>query len=158
MVRFVSRQPCHGKFPAESGRRGEDGRASLEFLVAAVILLIPVLMLVVSLWELQRAQFATEAAARHAVRVYSLHTSSAQAANASQRALAHALEQWGVQGSYRAALRCSSDCLDPGSWVEISVVVSVPIGPFPPVPMGNQFTVPVRSSASALISAYRGDP
>ena len=155
---FVSLQPSPESCLVSMPRRAESGRASLEFLVAAVILMIPILMLTVSLWSLQRAQFATEAAARHAVRVYALHTSSAQAATASYRAVAHTLRQWGVEEAFDARMRCSAACLDPGSWVEISVVVNVPVGAIPPVFAADGFVVPIASSSTARISVYRGDP
>ena len=50
------------------GREPEAGRASLEFLTAAIVLLIPVMFLAMSLSSIQNAAVATEAAARNGAR------------------------------------------------------------------------------------------
>lgn len=52
--------------------RSESGSASLEFVTVGVILLVPLVYLVLAVAAIQAGVLATEGAARHAARVYSL--------------------------------------------------------------------------------------
>jgi type II secretory pathway pseudopilin PulG len=139
-------------------KQGEEGRASLEFLVAAIVVFIPVLSLTVVLWSVSHAQLATEAAARHAARVFVQHTSIAQAVGSTERAARHTLDQFGINDEAAVTLRCSpsNNCLGPDSWVEVVVttnvsLVSLTLG-------GFAASVPIAARATSQVSHYRGDP
>jgi hypothetical protein len=139
-------------------RSREAGRASLEFLVEAVVVFIPVTTLTVVLWSLSHAQLATEAAARHAARVFVQHTSVSEAIARSQWAAEHALLQYGLTNKTTVSLRCipQSGCLAPDSWVEVVVTAEVPLVR---MPLGTfQATIPVVASATYQVSHYREDP
>ena len=53
-------------------RREEEGNAIVEFCWLAILLLIPLLWIVLSVFEVQRGAFATSSAARAAARAYVL--------------------------------------------------------------------------------------
>ncbi|AVG24428.1 fimbriae protein TadE/F [Pontimonas salivibrio] len=159
MVRSVWKLPPHWSDP--TNRLSLDaGRASLEFLVAGVILFIPLVLLTVSLWGLQQAALATDAAARYGVRVFTQHTALSSAVPGTQRAISHTLETFSIDHDVDVSLMCrpTNGCLDPGSWVEITVVADVPLGSIPLIPAALPFSVPITGVAQAQVSDYRGDP
>ena len=49
---------------------GEDGNAILEFVMVAVVLMVPLVYVLLTVFQLQRAAFAVSAAAREAGRAY----------------------------------------------------------------------------------------
>jgi len=137
---------------------GESARASLEFLVGAIVVFVPVLTLSVVLWSISHAQLATEAAARHAARVFVQHTSLALAVSSTERAARLTLDQYGINNEVSVSLRCvpSSDCLGPDSWVEVEVTTNVPLVS---LPLGDvAASVPITAGATSQVSHYRGDP
>lgn len=164
-MRSVWKPPHHWSDPINSrtltnSRTLDDGRASLEFLVAGVILFIPLVLLTVSLWGLQQAALATDAAARYGVRVFTQHTALSRAVPGTQQAISHALETLAIDHDVDVSLRCrpTARCLDPGSFVEITVVADVPLGAPALIPASLPFSVPITGVATAQVSYYRGDP
>ena len=138
--------------------KADSGRASLEFLVGAIVVFVPVLSLTVVLWSVSHAQLATEAAARHAARVFVQHTSLSQAVGETQRAARLALDQYGIDEDASVSLRCSpsNNCLGPDSWVEVVVTTGVSLVS---LPLGNfDASVPITARATSQVSHYRGDP
>lgn len=128
----------------------EDGSAVVEFLAAALLLLLPVLYLVLVLGRLQAATFAAEGAAREAARSF---TTAPTVAAAPGRALASvriALDDQGFEAVDEASalhLTCSSEpCLQPGSDVRVEVSFDVAL---PAVPSFVQSAVPLAVPVSA---------
>lgn len=138
----------------------DSGRASLEFLVGALILFVPLVIVQTTLSTLSQAQLAAEAAARHGARVFVQHTELNSASVAVQRAVGTALSQLGIDESPTIALRCRPNgaCLAPGSLVDVAVTVSPPLARIPLVPVSVPLAIPIRGEASAQVSAYRGQP
>ncbi len=79
-------------------RRDERGSAVVEFAWLGVLLLVPVIWLVVSVFDVQRGAFATETAARSAARAYALAPSDARGEQAAREAARLALADQGVTG------------------------------------------------------------
>ena len=136
----------------------DAGRASLEFLVAGVILFIPIVLLTVSLWSIQNASLATEAAARHAARVFTQATSLGSALDRSEAAVRQAMGAFGIDSGYRIDLQCrpAGQCVAPGSDVRVVVTAEVGLGSIPLVPATLPLSVPITGSADARVSPYRG--
>jgi Flp pilus assembly protein TadG len=88
-------------------RPGERGSALVEFSWLAILLIVPVVWLVISVFEVQRGAFAVSAAARAAGRAYALADSDglgqARARAAARQALAD-------QGLADAPLQLSVSC------------------------------------------------
>ena len=138
----------------------ERGRASLEFLVAAVILLIPIMFLGMSLASIQNASLATEAAARNAARVFVKEISLPLAGERAETAIRIALANHGIDSARSIERFCSSStCLAPGSVVTIRVSVEAPLvsSMFLPGWLGAP-SVPVFAEATAMVSRYGGTP
>lgn len=141
-------------------RDTEAGRASLEFLTAAIVLLIPVMFLAMSLSSIQNAALATEAAARNAARVFVQETNLQVAAVRAEQAVVVALANHGFEAPSLLERSCSSsDCAAPGTIVVIRVGAEAPLfsSPFLPGFLGKA-TIPVVAEASAMVSRYGGAP
>ncbi|MHA7986220.1 hypothetical protein ACX9R5_10465 [Rathayibacter sp. CAU 1779] len=74
----------------------ERGSASLEFVTAGLILLVPTVYLVVALAGIQGAQLAAAGAARQAARVYVQADNETDAAASASSAVAFALADFGL--------------------------------------------------------------
>ena len=142
------------RFPADSGR------ASLEFLIGAVILFVPLIVFHTTLAGLSQSQLAAEAAARHGARVFAQHTNLSAAVSATDSAIAHAARQYLAEPVVSAQLGCRprGECLSPGSFVDVEVTLWVPVGSVPVIPLNLPLTLPVTATASARVSPYRGQP
>ncbi|MBI9115118.1 pilus assembly protein [Sanguibacter sp. YZGR15] len=112
---------------ARSRATGDDGNALVEFLGAALILLIPTLYLVLVLGRVQAATFASEGAAREAGRVLSVSSSLAAGMPRAEAAAGVALGDQGfVLAPGALTVGCGSAvCLAPGSDVTTSVRIDV---------------------------------
>lgn len=113
--------------------KGDDGAAMVEFVVLAVVLVVPLVYLVMAVFEVQRAAFATTAAAREGARVFVVSSSSAEGEQRARQAVELALRDQGVPvGSADVTIECSADpCLTPGATVAVGVRAVVPL-PFVP--------------------------
>ena len=76
--------------------RDEDGSALVELAWLGILLLIPMLWIIVSVFEVQGGAFAVSGAARAAGRAYALAPDDAQGRAMARAAAAQALEDQGV--------------------------------------------------------------
>lgn len=146
---------------ARSGGEGTDsGSALVEFLGAAVILLIPTLYLVVTLGRVQAATFASESAAKEAGRALSLAQTYADGARRAEAAVGLALTDQGfssIDPSGALSVSCSTVvCLAPGSDVITTVRVDVTL----PGLGGGQdswlpLSIPVSARAVTPVDEYK---
>lgn len=88
-------------------RREESGSALVEFTWLAIILLVPLLWIVLSVFEVQRGAFAATAAARSAARAYALAPDHAAGQDRARAAVQQVLADQGANGQ-RADI--SIDC------------------------------------------------
>lgn len=141
--------------------RGESGSASLEFVTAGLILLVPLVYLVVALAQIQSGALAVEGAARQAARAYVLSDSAEHGRAAVERALHVGLVDYGVDpGTADAAIECSpspTQCLEPRSTVAVVVRASVTL-PFVPPVLGLETiaSVPLEAKATQTVSVFGG--
>lgn len=107
----------------------ESGTAIVEFAWLAILLLIPLVWVVLSVFEVQRGAFAVDAAARSAGRAYSLAPNEAIARERAESVVALVLADQGAEGM-RARVRISctpfpDDCLVGTSTIRVRVESSV---------------------------------
>ena len=113
----------------------ERGSASLEFITAGLLLLVPLVYLVLTLAQLQAATFAAEGAARQAVRVFVTAATEKQAREQASIAVDDALADAHLPPEQaRSTLTCTPlprDCLTPQSWVtaRTTIAVTLPLIP-----------------------------
>lgn len=137
-------------------RRGEDGSAIIEVTWLSVLLLVPLVYVVVGVFEVQRAAFASTAAARAAGRAFVLAPDPVTAREQARAAAQVALADQGVQGA-TVTLGCRPACLVPGSVVEVQVTHQVPL-PFLPDALGRQApSVRVHAEHTVPYGSFRED-
>ena len=134
-------------------RRADEGSAIVEFLGAALILLVPLIYLVLVMGRLQAASFAVDGAAREAVRSV---VAAADDETARRRAVAAVALTIGDQGfapeeaSEALRLDCSAaPCSTPRNTVHATVELQVDL---PGVPGWLQAVVPLRVPVSGHAS------
>ena len=117
------------------GRRGERGSALVELTWLGILLLVPMLWILVSVFEVQRGAFAVSAAARAAGRAYALAPDDATGRSRAEAAARQALSDQGIDHApLRLAVHCSPyphDCHNGTSviTVEIASRVDLPMMP-----------------------------
>ena len=134
----------------------ESGRASLEFLVFGVALLIPVMFLGMSLASIQGATLAAQGASDQAARVFVQQPGLAEASSRAETAATVALSNHGIDSVARLERFCEpSPCLSPGSAVTIRVSVDAPLftTSFLPLVLGAE-TVTVSAESTRIVSRY----
>jgi hypothetical protein len=138
-------------------RTRESGRASIEFLVFAIVIFIPMVFLIQSLWAIQAAAIATEQASRDAVRVFIQHRNLATATTHSEEVARRVLAEHGVTGPTRLERSCQpAPCLSPGSRVSIRLITEVTLWQVPLTANAWPLTVNVVASNQARVSTYGG--
>ncbi|WP_105034653.1 hypothetical protein [Cryobacterium aureum] len=141
--------------------RSEAGSASLEFITAGMILLVPLVYLVLALSALQGGALAVEGAARQAARVYVQSPDEATAAVRARRAVAFALEDYGLSaGDADVKIDCSggtSRCLTRQGLVTVTVRIGIKLPLVPDLLALNQSaTVPMTAASTQLVSRFAG--
>ena len=115
----------------------DEGTAVLEVLVLGVGLLVPLLYAVISVMAVQSASYAATSAAREGARAYVTAATPAQGAARARVATRLVLADAGV-AAVVPRVACVGGCLQPGSRVDVTVIVRVAL---PLVPGGPTVTV-----------------
>lgn len=139
----------------------DRGSASLEFLVAGLLMLVPLVYLILTLGAIQSAALATEGAARQAARVFVQAESTAAGAAAATRALELALADHGIEAEGTSlSITCEprpDQCHTRRGWVTVSVAVQVPLPLVPPLfDLRVPLALPVEASATQQVSRFWG--
>lgn len=139
----------------------ERGSASLEFLAGALILLVPIVYLVLTVGIVQGGALAVEGAARQAARVYVQAATPAEARASAERAVAYALDDFGMSSeNVSVDISCSdaaNGCLVRRNSVTVSVRVSVPLPLVPDVlSLPQRLAVPLEARATQQVSRFWG--
>lgn len=140
------------------GGGGEAGSAVVEFVVLAVLLMVPLLYLVLALARVQAGAFGVSMAAREAGRAYVTAESADTAAPRARAAAGLALADQGFDVR-EAGLTLSCDgnpCLRPDGRVRVTASVTVPL---PLVPSFARdvvpLEVPLTASHVAVVDRFR---
>jgi hypothetical protein len=139
-------------------RRGESGTALVEVTWLAVLLLVPLVYVVLAVFEVQRGAFGATAGARAAGRVFVLAPDPGSAATRARAAAALALRDQGIDpADVEVSLSCRPTCLAPGSTVHVDVEHRVPL-PFLPVVLGDQApSIRVSAKHTVPYGSFRED-
>ena len=143
--------------PADPG--GESGSASLEFITAGLILLVPLVYLVVAMSAIQGGSLAVEGAARQAARVYVQSPDQATATERAERAVQFALADYGLKpGAAQVSIDCTEPadgCLTRQSAVTVRVRLSVALPLVPEVlSVPGAASIPVEATATQVVSRF----
>lgn len=104
--------------------RDERGSALVEFSWLAIILLVPLIWIIMSVFEVQQGAFATSAAARAAGRAYALAPDDATGTARARAVVAQVLADQGTPGQ-RARVRITCDAPGSNCHVGTSVITVV---------------------------------
>ena len=137
----------------------ETGSASLEFITAGMLLLLPLVYLVLVMSAVQAGALAVEGAARQAARVFVQGETVSSAIAQAERAIEFALADYGLDAAdATVAVSCSPDpsrCLTRLGAVTISVGVSVALPLVPPgLTVDLPLAVPLEATATQQVSRF----
>lgn len=143
-------------------RRDERGSALVEFTWLGILLMVPLVYLVLSVFEVQRGAFAVSAAARSAARAYSLAESDEAGRRAAQQVIDAALaDQHLDPGSASFELSCTPDphaCQQPGSIITVTVRTQVDLPLLPDALGGNKPSFRLDATQQVPFGTYREGP
>lgn len=120
-------------------RREESGSAIVEFVWLAILLIVPLLYVVLSAFDTQRAAYAASAAARSAGRAFVTAPDQASGYARARAAVRLAYADQRIERVPDLAITCRpdpADCLTPGSVVRAEVHASVAL-PLVPAVLGS---------------------
>jgi Flp pilus assembly protein TadG len=137
--------------------RSDDGSALVEFTYLSVLLMVPLVYVLVSVFLVQRAAFGTTEAARQAARAFARADDVATGEARAQAAARLALADQGVTLSTPVQIRClGGDCLAPGSRVVVTVRYAVQLPLLGAVfGHGSHGAVPVTATHTEYVDRFR---
>ena len=140
--------------------RNELGTALVEVTWLAILLLVPLVYIVLTVYDVQRQAFAATAAARAAGRAFGLAPDLAQGTAAARAAAGVALDDQDVdpgQVDLRLSCRPAGDCLAPGSVVHVVVHTQVRLPLVPTALGGGAPSIRVDAEHTVPYGTFRQD-
>lgn len=130
--------------------RDEAGSALVEFVWLAMLLLVPLVYVVLAVFDVQRAAFGASAASRAAGRAYALADTDAGGLRRARAAVAVAMSDQGVDQPVDVVVTCEPDppCHRRGSTIVVQVSTRVVL-PFVPAALGG------GAPSFAIVSEHR---
>ena len=106
--------------------RGDDGNALVEFTYLAVLLMVPLVYVMLTVFQVQKAAFGATEAARQASRAYARSADPQDGVERGSAAAALALADQGITDAPDPSFACTGgECLTPGSRVTVTVTYRV---------------------------------
>lgn len=122
-------------------RRGDDGSALVEMTWLSLLLMVPLVYILMSVFDVQRGAFGVTAASRAAGRAYALADSDADGRRQARAAASLALRDQGIEGGdLDVEISCApqpAHCLSPGSVITVVVRTRVVL-PLAPSALGGE--------------------
>ncbi|PKI90469.1 TadE family protein [Actinomycetales bacterium SN12] len=146
---------------SESLLDDEAGSAALEFIVAGVLLLVPLVYLVLVLGAVQEQTLGAEAAARHTARVIGQAPDARAAAERGDAVLAGVIREYGMdESAVDVAISCrptAAECPGAGATVIVTVRAEVTLPLMPPIfGLDELAAIPVEAQAAQKVSRLWG--
>ena len=113
----------HGDCPSDC--HGDEGNALVEFTYLSVLLMVPLVYVLITVFSVQRAAFGTTEAARQAGRAYARSASVEEAELRGTAAARLVLRDQGIELAGAPTFVCLGECLVPGSRVKVTVTYFV---------------------------------
>ena len=136
--------------------RSEDGSALVEVVWLGILLLVPLLWVVLSVFEVQRGAFAVTSAARSAARAYALAGTDAAGQELARAAIRQALtDQGGDDRDFRFTVSCEGPCHEAGSVITVRVWHGVDLPLLPAVLGGDAPSFRLDSTHTVPIGQFR---
>lgn len=139
--------------------RGERGSALVEVTWLSILLLVPLVYVLVAVFDVQRSAFAMSAASRAAGRAFVLAPTVEEGRARAREAAGVALEDQGLAGdAARLTFSCRPrprECLSPGSTVTVVIAYQVPLPLMPTALGGNTPSVRVQAVHAVPYGTFR---
>jgi Flp pilus assembly protein TadG len=138
-------------------RRGDDGTATIEFVWLSILLLVPLVYVLLAVFDAQRASFGVSTASRSAARAFLQAPDVASGEQRARLAARIALDDQGLSAAdiRITCLPSSTDCLHPGSSVRVLVRTTQPL-PLTPRVLGDQLAgITVDSTHTEPFGSFR---
>ena len=139
-------------------RRGEEGSALVELSWLGILLLVPMLWIVVSVFEVQRGAFAVSGAARAAGRAYALAPTDAEGRARAEAAARRALADQGVHAPLDLRITCTPyprDCHSGTSVITVVVASKVALPLMPDILGGGAPSFALDSTHTVPIGQFQ---
>jgi len=141
----------------------DEGSASLEFITAGMILLVPIVYLVLVMSAVQSAALAVEGASRQGARVFVQGDDASSASRSAERAIRFALADYGVDADAATiSISCEPDprdCLARHAYVTVTISASVPLPLVPTaISVDQPIAITLESTATQQVSRFRSTP
>ena len=141
-------------------RRGERGSALVELTWLGLLLMVPLVYLLLGVFEVQRASFAVTDGTRAAARAYALAPSPGAGQERARAAVRQALADQGLHDldpTVRVTCSPSRACLQPGSTVTVDVSAQVALPLAPDILGSGRPSFRVSSVQTVPYGSYRGE-
>ena len=140
-------------------RRGSDrGNAIVEVTWLGILLLMPLLWIVLSVFQVQKGAFAISAASRAAGRAYALAPDDVTGATRAQAVAEQALADQHVESGVQLTVRCTpdpADCHAPASVITVHLESHVDLPWLPLVLGGGAPTFALSADDTVPIGRFR---
>lgn len=138
--------------------RGDDGNAMVEFVYLAVLLMVPLVYVMLAVFQVQRAAYAVSSAAREAGRVYAASADDSTASSTALLAARIVMRDSGIElapGDLK--ITCPRQpCLQPGGRVFVVVTNRVGLPLLPEAILGRSpATVTVTGKHLQVVDRFR---
>lgn len=139
--------------------RDERGTAIVEFVWLAILLLVPLLYVVLAVFDTQRTAYAASSAARSASRAFVTSPDQATAQRRAEAAARLAFADQGIdEADFALTISCRPDpgrCLTPGAvvWAEVRSAADLPL--MPDLPGGNTPRIAVSATHRSPYGTFR---
>jgi len=141
--------------------RSERGTALIEVTWLSLLLLVPLVYIVVAVFEVQRSAYAVDAATRAAGRAYSLAGTEQEGAARARAAAEVALADQGLRladGSFHVSCEPDPrDCLAPGASVHVAMSYQVVLPLVPDALGGGAPSIRVAAAHDVPYGTFRED-
>ncbi|EFQ82798.1 hypothetical protein HMPREF0063_12007 [Aeromicrobium marinum DSM 15272] len=137
--------------------RRERGSATIEFIWLTLLLLVPLVYVMVAVFDTQRAAYGVSAASQSAAQAFVRSPDVVTAERRARTAAQLALDDHGLPAATVtiACLPSTADCLAPGSKVRVLVRTTQPL-PLTPAVLGDQVgAITVDSTHTETYGTYR---
>jgi Flp pilus assembly protein TadG len=142
-------------------QRDENGTALVEAVWLVLLLLVPLVYVLLAVFDVQRASYAVSGAARAAARAYSLAPDEGSAAARARAAASVALRDHDVDpGQVELRVSCTptpDNCLAPGAAIRVVLSHQVRLPLAPSALGGGAPSFRVESSHTVAYGTYRED-
>ena len=140
-------------------RRDERGNAVVEFSWLAILLMVPLVYMMLGVFDVQRASYGATAATRAAGRAFVIVPDGVSEEEARARAFGAAqlaMKDQGMElGSDELTISCDPACLQPGSTVTVTLETKVRLPLIPDALGGEPPAIRISASHTESFGDYR---